>query len=156
MLPDESAFRSHIDQAPFLIGVDDGLWGICGSPEAIIWPHVDIWCKATPPKNLGSDRYYFHFNLAGYPADAPTAMLWDTDRKDMLEISKWPHWSVHLQDVCKPGWQGGRALYAPCDRSSVANNSHAEWQQKHKAFYWRPESTIVQYLRFLSRILNQE
>lgn len=154
MLPDESAFRDHITKAPFLIGVDNGTWGLYGSPDAIVWPHAVIWCKATPPKDVGTDKYYFHFTLDGYPASAPMGTVWDITTNLILGRDKWPQWSDYLTQVFKWDWRKGCALYAPCDRSVVTDSGHQNWKEQHQAYWWIPEFTIVEYLRFLVGILN--
>jgi hypothetical protein len=152
MRPDESLFKKHLEEAVFLTGVADSQWGLVGSAEEIIWPHVLLWCKATPPEGTGSSKYYFRFNLEGYSEQAPTALPWDVSKNQPLAIEVWPGWSEQLRKVFNPKWNNGIALYAPCDR--IAIPGHAQWKEKHPTDFWTPGSTIIKYLRFLLKILN--
>jgi len=150
-MPDESLFKNHLGEAFFLIGVDDGRWGLHGSIDDIQWPYVILWCKATP-RGDGHNKYYFRFDLKGYSAEAPTAVPWDIAKNVTLAAETWPRWSEQLKKVFNHGWNGGSALYAPCDR--VAMKGHTDWPQKHPAYWWTSGSRIDKYLGFLVRILN--
>ena len=152
MRPDESLFKKHLEEAVFLTGVEEGLWGIEGSTEGIVWPYAILWCKATPPEGAGSSKYYFRFNLEGYSEAAPTAIPWDVVKNQPLAAEAWPGWSEQLRKVFNPKWNNGVALYAPCDR--IAIQGHGQWPEKHPGDFWTPDSTIVKYLRFLVKILN--
>lgn len=152
---EQDIFNEHINGAVFQMGVDDGIWGLHDAMDAIVWPHVVIWCKASPPDGQGKGKYFFRFNLEKYPSSAPTAVPWDVDKNQVLERGKWPQWSVYVSNVFKWDWKNGAALYAPCDRSIFKDSSHQNWKDQHPVYWWGPNSTIATtYLRFLDSILN--
>lgn len=157
--PSEVIYREHVAGALFLMGVDEGAWGIRGSLEELVWPNVVLWCKATPSKpEAGADKYYLRFDLDGYPTAAPLATPWDVTKDQMLDRDRWPQWSDHVKEVFKwDWWKKGQGLYAPCDRSIVSEpgGGHRNWQEQHPADWWTTNnSTIVKYLRFLKKTLN--
>ena len=151
MKPDESLFKQHLKEALFLSGVEESLWGLEGEEKDINWPYAILWCRATP-RGSGYNKYYFRFNLDGYSESAPTAIPWDISKNQPLTAETWPAWSEPLQKVFNPKWNNGASLYAPCDRIAMIN--HGQWPANHPADYWTPKSTIVKYLEFLVKILN--
>jgi len=51
-------------------------------------------------------------------------------------------------------WEGGVALYIPCDR--VAISSHGAWAAQHPAWLWDASKDITLYLRLVHEMLNDE
>lgn len=153
MTPAESAFRAHIEESPFLEGVDRGKWGLHGEVAEIKWPNPLIWICAAPKPNC-PDRVYLRFDLMGYPNDAPTACPWDIAKSAKLEHAKWPRGQRYVSKVFKPGWENGKALYAPCDR--LAMIGHEQWKKTHPADWWVSSDTIVKYLAGVHRLLQLE
>lgn len=148
MTPEEKAVRSHIAEANFQIGVDEGRWGI---EKEYPWPFVLIWVKAAS-KTGCPDKYCFRFDLTGYPSAAPTACPWDAESDKRLDNQLWPKGGNHVASVFNPGWNGGIALYAPCDR--IAIPGHGQWATKFPHLWWRSDFKIIVYLNFLYQLLN--
>ena len=148
-------FKSHVSEPHFQFGLDDGDWGFAGEDEYGQWPVIFLWGRAVP-KNGMPDKYFFKFDLNGYPAKAPTACPWDIDSMDVLPFDKWPKGSEFVSKVFNPGWKpkAFHALYAPCDR--VAMEGHEQWAQAHKGLWWQPNFTIVKYLDFLLKLLTSK
>lgn len=154
MRPDLLLFNRHVSDAAFQTGVDKGMWGIVGDdPTRLTWPVVIIWVAAAP-KTGCPDKYYFHFDLNGYPAAAPTAYPWDLTTGAALTEVNWPKGSVLVSRTFRTDWRpnGQYALYAPCDRLSM--NGHLQWQQEHPHLWWQPTFDIMVYLHYLYSLLN--
>jgi len=150
MKPDESLFKSHLEEAPFLAGCDAGKWGLFGGATDIIWPHAILWISADR-LIVPVGKVHLRFNVEGYPKDAPTSCPWDVEKNTRLENSKWPKLTGKFALVFRLDWHGS-ALYAPVDRAAMAG--HAPWQQQFPAWWWQPHFTIVKYLEFVHRCLN--
>lgn len=153
MTPAESALRAHIEESPFLEGVDREKWGLHSDPAKIAWPIVTLWVGAAAKPNC-ADRYFLRFDLTGYPNHAPTACPWDVDADTRLPNAKWPRGPRFVSRVFNPNWDGGKAVYAPCDRLAMAG--HEQWQTAHPDVWWQASHTIVNYLRFVHRLLHLE
>lgn len=154
MTPDLLLFNRHVSEAPFQIGVDKGMWDIEeDDPTRSRWPVVIIWVAAAPKANC-PDKYYFHFDLDGYTAAAPTAYPWDMSIKSVLDEAIWPKGNRLVSKTFRPDWKpnGQHALYAPCDRASMVG--HPQWQQDHPHLWWQPAFNITVYLNFLYSLLN--
>ncbi len=150
MKPDESLFKSHLEEAPFLSGSDAQKWGLFGQVGEIAWPYAILWVAADPTI-LAAGRIYLRFDLTGYSADAPTACPWDIKAMARLENSLWPKRTGKYAKVFRLDWNGS-ALYAPVDRAAIPG--HGQWQQQFPAWWWQPHFTIVKYLEFVHRCLN--
>lgn len=151
MRPDLLQFKQHVSEAGFQIGVDSQMWGIHNEdPEYPTWPFVTIWVKAALKDNY-PDKYYFRFDLSGYPSQAPTACPWDADSNIRLVNEKWPKGSKFVSNTFNPGWNPN-ALYAPCDR--LAMPGHEGWQAVFPELWWQSHFKIQVYLHFLHRLLN--
>ena len=151
MKPDESLFRTHLDEAPFLAGADAGKWGVIGGAKDILWPHAILWVAAAPLL-VPDGKIALRFTLDGYSASAPTACPWDVEKRARLELSKWPKVSGKFAKVFRTDWNGAVALYAPVDRVAMAGHEH--WQQQFPAWWWQPHFTICKYLGFVHMVLN--
>ncbi|MCC7302470.1 MAG: hypothetical protein IT233_07505 [Bacteroidia bacterium] len=151
MRPDLQLFNTHVEEAEFQIGVDNGMWGIVDdNPQRPTWPYVIIWVQASPKPNA-PNMYYFRFELSGYSASAPTACPWDIDGNQRLPDNLWPKGNKFVSSVFRPSWNPN-ALYAPCDR--LAMGGHGDWQARHPELWWQPTFKIDKYLHFLHRLLN--
>lgn len=151
MKPDESLFRTHIDEAPFLAGCDARKWGLVGEAKDIIWPHPIFWVAAAPPLVPG-EKIVLRFTMDGYSATAPTACPWDLEKATRLELAKWPKVAGKFAKVFRTDWIGAVALYAPVDRLAMAGHEH--WRPQFPAWWWQPYFTISKYLGFVHMVLN--
>ncbi len=144
---DENLFDTHINESWFQIGVDSGKWGI----HSVDWPVAVIWVKAKPKINQ-PEKYYFRFELTNYPQQAPTACPWDINTKQKLEHNGWPKGAGFVSSVFNPGWNGGIALYAPCDRIAMAG--HDQWKTQYPDLWWNSDMKITKYLVYIYTLLN--
>jgi hypothetical protein len=133
MRPDVKAFNEDVCAPGFMTGFDRGMWGIEGDEIARpTWPFVFIWVHATA-KTGCPDSYHFRFALDGYPANAPIASPWDTEKQSFLEQEKWPRGGIVTMSIFNPGWKPdpayGATLYAPCDR--LSRSGHANWEKEY-------------------------
>ena len=149
---DREAFRKHLTEAPFQLGIDKGRWEIADMDNFPAWPYVIIRIYARP-KESGPSYYSFRFDLTGYPSSAPNACVWDEDKSEILENSRWPKGSMYVSKVFNPAWRRD-ALYSPCDRHAIPG--HDGWRVDFPEYYWRPEFTIVKYLQFIYGLLNSD
>jgi len=150
MNPDEALFRHHIAGAGFQAEVDLDKWGIAGDNTFQTWPAVLIWVRAAEKPNC-PDRYYFRFDLSGYPSSAPTACPWDFEKNSRLDNARWPRGSKYVSATFNYGWNQN-ALYAPCDRAAMPG--HDSWRTQFPELWWTPDFDITVYLHFLFRLLN--
>lgn len=144
---DERVFRAHVQAAPFLSGADRGRWRLV----SLDWPHAVIAISAAPRENAPCE-YALRFHLADYPETAPTARPWDTEHDTPLPAERWPTGRTRVQSVFRPDWQGGTALYLPCDRVSI--QGHDGWRTQHAHMIWKPSGDITQYLEIVHELLN--
>ena len=144
--PDERVLRAHVQAGPFQSGADRGRWRLL----SISWPYAVI-AVAAAPRPGAPDEYALRFDLAGYPQSAPTARPWDTDQDAPLPPARWPHGRSRVPQVFRPDWQGGSALYLPCDR--VSFQGHDAWQQQHPDLLWKPTHDITHYLGIVHELL---
>ncbi|HTA91570.1 MAG TPA: hypothetical protein VK745_18430 [Polyangiaceae bacterium] len=142
--PDERALRADLARAPFLMGEADGRWKLV----EILWPHVFVTVKARDHHD-----YCFRFECSGYPETLPTGAPWDLVTKNWLSAGAWPQSrGGRVSTVFRSGWQGGTALYLPCDRTSIAG--HDNWRTELPSKIWRPKEGLVQYLELVHDLLN--
>jgi hypothetical protein len=151
MKPDESLFRTHLEEAPFLAGCDAGKWGLHGEGSDIVWPHPIMWVSASETYMHGG-KLFLRFTTDGYPNSAPSACPWDIEQTARLEGSWWPKVSGKFSKVYRPNWNGGSSLYAPCDR--LAMQGHDIWRQQFPAWWWQAHFSISKYLEFVHMTLN--
>ncbi len=64
----------------------------------------------------------------------------------------WPKGPGNISAVFNPNWNGGIALYAPCDRAAMAG--HDAWKVKFPGWWWQSDFTIVKYLEFVHKCVN--
>ena len=144
---DERVFRAHVRAGPFQSGLDRGHWRLV----SITWPYAIISVSAAA-RSGAPDEYTLRFDLAGYPQSAPTARPWDADQDAPLPSARWPHGQSRVPQAFRPDWQGGSALYMPCDR--VSFQGHDAWQSQHPHMLWKPTGDITQYLGIIHELLT--
>jgi hypothetical protein len=150
MKPDESLFRSHLTEAPFVSGVDAEKWGLVEG--SISWPNATMWVSSSK-KILPAGRIFLRFDLEGYPSAAPTSFPWDEAKMVKLDTALFPKVDGKFKLVFRfQDWQGGNALYAPCDR--IAMSGHEGWKTQFPRWWWQPTFTITKYLEFVHMVLN--
>lgn len=144
---DRSMFQQHASEGFFLIAADESRWGI---HQELTWPYVIMWVQALA-KPGKPERFYFKFNLSGYPGTAPTACPWDIATNTRLDNSRWPKGNNLVSKTFNYGWRQD-ALYAPCDREAM--KGHEAWQTQLPELWWQSNFKINVYLDFLHRLLN--
>jgi len=147
--PDETVFRVHIRQGAFLSGERRGRWQLV----EIAWPLVLISVRAAQ-RDKAPDEYTFRFDCANYPASSPTARPWDREKSVPLDPGGWPAGSGRVAAAFNPGWNGGQALYLPCDR--LALPGHSDWLTQHRSLLWSPVGDITQYLWIINDLLHSK
>ena len=135
---------AHLDQASFLMGVLNGRWQL----RSIEWPAVFIDVCARDAR-----RHTLRLDCSSYP-QAPTGAFWDVSRGTWLAPGQWPRTGARFGVALRSDWQGGTALYIPCDRASIAG--HEQWLQLHPAWAWDPKIGISRYLEVVWTMLNGE
>lgn len=145
--PDERAFREHLAKGAFRSGEIDGTWRVL----SIAWP-VAMIAIAAAPRDGSPAEYVFRFDLTGYPAQAPTARLWDDKRNEPLALCAWPTGSTRFVKVFRMDWKSGSCLYLPCDRNSMVG--HTDWSSQYPAQWWSPSCDITHYLRIVHELLT--
>jgi hypothetical protein len=149
---DKAMLIKHLSEAKFQIGLDKVSWEIASLTDFPDWPYVIIRIRAKRKVDC-PDMYSFRFNLTNYPSIAPTCMIWDEAKEEILEDSNWPKGARYVSSVFNPGWRKD-ALYCPLDR--VALEGHETWKENLPEYYWRAGFTIVNYLQFIYDLLNSD
>lgn len=144
---DERVFRAHLEDGPFLSGVDRGRW----RPVSVNWPFAVIAVSAAPRAGVPGE-YAFRFELTNYPQCAPAARLWDAARDAPLEFKNYPTGRHRAQMAFRIDWNNGQALYLPCDR--IAIQGHEAWRTQHPSMIWSSADDITKYLRIIYDLLN--
>lgn len=142
--PDERALQADISKAAYRLASAEGRWRI----EAVRWPAVlvSVWAADGRPFGLNVD-------CAGYPAQPPTARLWDIAADLPLPFDRWPRSrGGRVAAVFRTDWRAGTALYLPCDR--VSREGHDNWTRETPTMLWRPERGLAQYLEIVHELLN--
>lgn len=145
--PDERALRADLAQGAFQLGECLGRW----RAGAVEWPLAHI-AVAAAERTGGPAEYWFRFDCAGYPQQAPTARLWDVDANTPLPTNRWPGGRSRVPAVFRPDWKDGTCLYLPCDRVTISG--HDNWRTDHPALIWSPTKGLVLYLVELHALLN--
>lgn len=141
---DHAKLLEHLEKAPFVMGEMNGRWGL----RDISWPFVFFDVRAR-------DNHQFTLRLQcdGYPG-LPTGAFWDSVNGSWLPAHCWPRAGARFGAALRTDWQGGTALYIPCDRNSIAG--HEQWLQLHPAWAWDPIIGIARYLEVVWMMLNGE
>lgn len=145
--PDERVFRAHVAAAPFQSGADRGRWRLV----SVTWPAAVIAVAAAPRPGAPAE-YAFRFDCTNYPVSPPTACLWEPVRDVPLAFGERPFGVGRVAMAFRTDWQGGAALYLPCDRLSIVG--HDAWRALHPEMIWTPASDLTLYLRILHDLLR--
>lgn len=142
--PDERAFEADLAKGPFRLGQMAGRWRIIG----IRWPYAFVAVAAKDAR-----EFVLRLNCSGYPQSPPTGGPWDIEKDEVLAFGAWPQGNGgRMSAVFRTDWQGGTALYLPCDRESI--KGHDGWRQQMPSKVWRPSDGIVQYLEQVHELLH--
>ena len=136
------ALEAHLEMAPYFTGEVNGRW----STRGIDWPFAlfDVFAK-------DGRAYTLRLECEGYPG-MPTGAFWDTQKGQWLAPSLWPRAGARFGAALRTDWQGGTALYIPCDRKSIPG--HEPWLQLHPAWAWDPAVGVARYLEVVWTMLN--
>lgn len=140
---EEEVLRDHLRSAPFLSGEDEGRWQL----REICWPYVLVDLLA-----YGDERFTLRVRCDGYPGQAPTGTFWDATSNAPLAPTQWPRSRTNCGQALRTDWQGGTALYIPCDRQSISG--HDQWAQLYPAWLWDPSVGLTRYLTVVSTLLR--
>lgn len=141
---DHAKLIAHLEEAPFLMGAINGRWRL----RAIEWPAMFVDIRARDGR-----AYTLRLDCSGYP-QAPTGAFWDVARAAWLPAGNWPRAGSRFGAALRSDWQGGTALYIPCDRNSISG--HEQWLQLHPAWAWDAKVGISRYLHVVWTMLNGE
>lgn len=142
--PDHAVLLDHLERAPFVMGEMNGRWRLRG----ITWPFVFIDVRARDKR-----EFTLRLQCDGYPG-LPTGAFWDLVNSTWLPAQRWPRTGARFGTALRTDWQGGTALYIPCDRNSIAG--HEQWLQLHPAWAWDQGVGIARYLEVVWTMLNGE
>lgn len=139
---DHAKLLEHLEAAPFLLGEMDGRWRL----RDVAWPYVfvDVFAK-------GGRAFTLRLQCDGYPM-MPTGAFWDLSAGRWLSADRWPRTGARFGSALRTDWQGGTALYIPCDRASIGG--HEVWLELHPAWAWSPTVGISRYLEVVWTMLN--
>lgn len=149
----QQEFQRDLLSFRFREGELKGDWGLAeGAPAP--WPHALLWIR-TAERDSRTVRFYFRFDLTGYPKSAPSACLWNIDKGEVLDESKRPRDSsgAVLIEFRMP-WNGYHALYVPWDRGGI--QSHPDWTKTYPGRIWREGCTICDFLDWTWELLNAD
>lgn len=140
----KDALEAHLASGRFRAGAAKGRWKWLSTS----WPIVYVEVAARDAR-----RFVLRFDCTGYPDTAPTATLWDLQGQQQLPAARWPR-GGRVSQVFNPGWQGGAALYIPCDRQSIPG--HGNWVAEHPWLIWRPDRGLLQYVEAVCEVLQSK
>lgn len=141
---DHANLLEDLERASFLLGAIHKRWRF----GDIAWPHAFFGVTARDEV-----EYTLRLQCDGYPG-APTGAFWDTANNTWLPAQRWPQTGPRFGAALRTDWQGGTALYIPCDRLGIAG--HEPWLNLHPAWVWDPEVGIARYLDVVWTMLNGE
>ena len=147
--PDEATFLAHAEAGPFENGVDRGRWRLV----SINWPHAVLGISAADRADTPVE-FAFRFELSNYPAQLPTAQLWDLSTDGPLEFKQWPGGVDRVQYAFNPSFKEGTCLYLPCDRLAI--EGHDALRTQHPEMIWTTASDITLYLRIIYDLLHSK
>lgn len=136
------ALEAHLSNGRFKAGTARGRWRLV----EISWPYayVDIFDRV-------GHTICIRFNCTGYPAHPPQGTPWDYSDQQQLPGHLWPR-GGRVSQVFNPGWQGGTALYIPCDRVSI--EGHGNWHSELPHLIWNPSRGLVHYVEAVHEVLQ--
>ncbi|WP_198386622.1 hypothetical protein [Burkholderia ubonensis] len=139
---DHARLLEHLEEGPFVMGEMGGRWRL----RDITWPFVFVDIIARDKR-----QFTLRLQCAGYPG-LPTGAFWDVVNSGWLPAQRWPRTGARFGVALRSDWQGGTALYIPCDRNSITG--HEQWLQLHPAWAWDPAVGIARYLEVVWTMLN--
>lgn len=143
----ERVFRAQVEDGLFRSGVARGKWRV----ESIAWP-VTMIAVAAAARPGAPAFFLLRFDLTDFPSTPPTAQLWDDTEGHRLSDRSWPLGKDHVERAFTRNWEGGAAIYLPCDRRGLA--AHPEWSSVHAELAWTPQRHISFYLDIVHGLLN--
>jgi hypothetical protein len=157
--PDQRLLEADLGLAEYRDGAMKGLWGqaeAAALPDGgAVWPNAYFWMAAAP-RDSAPDRYYVALNLAGYREVPPNGVFWDREKKQKLELGKWPKGKPGSRFALVFRTDGfsfaGRAFYHPYDRLPLSD--HHEWPTQLPHLIWNSDRTIVDYLEEFQSLLT--
>lgn len=140
---DHAALLAYFETASYLLGEDGGRWEM----RSVDWPtvYVDVWAR-------DGKQFTLRLTCDDYPAQPPTGTFWDYQQLTPLPPARWPRAGAHRGQALRSDWQGGAALYIPCDRQSI--NGHDQWPRLYPAWLWDSSVGLTRYLNVVSELLN--
>ena len=146
--PDERALREHLRGGRFQSGVAAGQWRL----TSVTWPAGMVGVSAAA-RSKSPAEFVLRFELSGYPQNAPTCGLWDTDADASLPADRRPKGERVAQLFRTDGWLGGAtAMYAPWDR--IGLQAHPDWAQRYPHDAWNPTRDLSFILAKVHEVLN--
>ena len=142
VMSDHARLLEHLEQAPFVMGEMNDRWRL----RDIAWPFVFVDVTARDKR-----QFVLRLQCDDYPG-LPTGSFWDADNGGWLPAHRWPRAGARFGTALRSDWQGGTALYIPCDRNSIAG--HEQWLQLHPAWAWDPAIGIARYLEVVWIMLS--
>lgn len=142
VLSSQAQLQEHLEQAPFALGEVHGRWRLRG----INWPLAFFDVRARDGR-----EFTLRLQCDGYPG-MPTGAFWDTAASTWLPAHRWPRAGARFGGALRADWQGGTAMYIPCDRNSIAG--HEVWLTLHPAWAWSPQVGIARYLEVVWTLIN--
>lgn len=141
--PGLARLLADLEGPAFVAGEFDGRWRL----QEVAWPNllVDVFAR-------DGRRFALRLNCEGYPNVAPTGAFWDSQRGSWLAADRWPRAGSRFGAALRTDWQGGTALYIPCDRLSI--NGHEQWLQLHPAWVWDTVVGVTRYLDVVWTLIN--
>lgn len=143
--PDEAAVDSDLASARFRAGLARSSWRVASYD----FPTLIVAVAAVDPDGKSSE-YAFKFELTGFPAAAPQAMIWDLEANVVLQVSRRPKGSPRIV-MAFQSWGPPDTVYRPWERTSGA---HGDWAQKYPDLAWHPKRDLVFALEDLHGILT--
>jgi hypothetical protein len=146
--PDERVLAADLAGVRFQDGADRGFWRLV----SLDWPFALIAVSAAP--RPGSPvEFLLRIECSGYPAQAPTGCPCDAETNAVLASDRRPK-GERVGQVFRPDWKEGRALYAPWDRTGLAE--HPGWAAAHPFWAWHPGRDISFFLTNVHELLNDD
>ncbi len=142
--PAVTAIKADLSASRFQAGVVRGLWRII----LLEFPILMIAIAATEPEGTANE-YVFHFELSGYPGDAPEVFIWDINTNQMLPAAQRPKGPLRVTKAF--GDWDKHTVYRPWERHSGAHN---DWARKYPDLVWHSKRDITFILEDLHGLLN--
>lgn len=140
----EQQLRAHLESGRFQAGSANGRWRLI----ELAWPHAFVEVCASDGR-----RFVLRFDCTGYPGNAPTATLWNTETDCLLEARFWPR-GGRVSQVFNFRWKAGSALYIPCDRQAI--EGHGGWIGEYPWLVWNPNQGVLQYIEAVWEVLQSK